>query len=184
MNERPNQDEPLAMKLGKIVKHCRVDKPHKFKLADHDPGERFGLSTDIEDVKPALDAAVSRLEEMQERLYAQGQWAVLVVLQGRDAAGKDGVIKHVMSGIHPQGCITHAFKAPTPEERAHHFLWRATTHLPERGCIGIFNRSYYEEVLVVRIHRTSCSAKTCPPVSPANLSGSIALRISVPSSTT
>jgi PPK2 family polyphosphate:nucleotide phosphotransferase len=139
------------MKLGKIVKHCRIDKPGKFKLAEHDPAERFGLSTDIEDVKPMLDAAVSRLGDMQERLYAQGQWAVLVVLQGMDAAGKDGVIKHVMAGIHPQGCITHAFKAPSAEELAHDFLWRAALPLPERGRMGIFNRSYYEEVLVVRV---------------------------------
>jgi PPK2 family polyphosphate:nucleotide phosphotransferase len=140
------------MKLAKIVKRCRIDKPEAFKLADHDPAERFGLSTDIEDVRPILARDVGRLEDIQERLYAHGRWAVLVVLQGMDAAGKDGVIKHVMAGINPQGCLVHAFKAPSAEELAHDFLWRISKNLPERGHIGIFNRSHYEEVLVARVH--------------------------------
>ena len=140
------------MKLAKIVKRCRIDKPEEFKLADHDPAERFGLSTDIEKVRPVLAQDIARLGDMQDRLYAHGRWAVLVVLQGMDAAGKDGVIKHVMAGINPQGCLVHAFKAPGAEELAHDFLWRISKNLPERGYIGIFNRSHYEEVLAVRVH--------------------------------
>ena len=101
------------MKLAKIVKHCRIDKPQHFRLADHDPSERFGLPTDIEEVQPMLAEGVARMEELQQRLYAHGQWAVLVVLQGMDAAGKDGVVKHVMSGVNPQGCEVHSFKAPS-----------------------------------------------------------------------
>jgi len=140
------------MKFAKIVKHCRIDKPQHFKLADHNPAERFGLSTDIEDVKAILAEGIARIEELQQRLYAHGQWCVLLVLQGMDAAGKDGVIKHVMSGINPQGCEVHAFKAPSTEELEHDFLWRTGRDVPARGRIGIFNRSHYEEVLVVRVH--------------------------------
>jgi len=151
------------MKPGKVVKHCRIDKPAKFKLADHDPAERFGLSTDIEDVRPILAEGMSRLSELQERLYADGRWAVLIVLQGMDAAGKDGVIKHVITGVNPLGCEVHAFKAPSVEELEHNFLWRAGRWLPERGRIGIFNRSHYEEVLVVRVHRELLARQKLPP---------------------
>ena len=151
------------MKLGKVVKHSRIDKPAKFKLADHDPAERFGLSTDIEDVRPILAEGMSRLSELQERLYADGRWAVLIVLQGMDAAGKDGVIKHVITGVNPLGCEVHAFKAPSVEELEHNFLWRAGRWLPERGRIGIFNRSHYEEVLVVRVHRELLARQKLPP---------------------
>jgi PPK2 family polyphosphate:nucleotide phosphotransferase len=140
------------MKLTKILEACRIDKPQHFRLADHDPAERFGLSTNIEDVKPMLAEGVARLKEMQDRLYAEGRWGVVVVLQGMDAAGKDGTIKHVMSGINPLGCSVNAFKSPSAEELAHDFLWRTVKALPERGRIGIFNRSHYEEVLVVRVH--------------------------------
>lgn len=151
------------MKLAKIVKQCRIDKPQRFKLADHDPAERFGLSTDIEDVKPILAEDTVRLEELQQRLYADGRWSVLIVLQGMDASGKDGVVKHVMSGVNPQGCEVHAFKAPTPEELAHDFLWRAAKVVPSRGHIGIFNRSHYEEVLVVRVHPQMLQRQNLPP---------------------
>jgi PPK2 family polyphosphate:nucleotide phosphotransferase len=140
------------MKFAKILKHCRVDKPRHFKLANHDPAERFGLATDIENVKPILADGIARIEELQQRLYADGQWGVLLVLQGMDAAGKDGVIKHVMSGIDPQGCEVHSFKAPSADELAHDFLWRTGKDVPGRGRIGIFNRSHYEEVLAVRVH--------------------------------
>jgi PPK2 family polyphosphate:nucleotide phosphotransferase len=140
------------MKLAKIIKHCRIDKPEKFKLADFDPAETFGLPTDIEQVRAVLADGVERLEDMQERLYADGRWAVLIVLQGMDAAGKDGVIKHVMAGINPQGCLVHSFKVPSAEELSHNFLWRIDKYLPERGRVGIFNRSHYEEVLAVRVH--------------------------------
>jgi PPK2 family polyphosphate:nucleotide phosphotransferase len=151
------------MKLAKIVKHCRVDKPEHFRLADRDPSERFGLSTDVDDVKPELAAGIARLSELQQRLYAQGQWAVLLVFQGMDAAGKDGVIKHVMSGINPQSCEVHSFKAPSAEELEHDFLWRIGKALPGRGHIGIFNRSHYEEVLVVRVHREMLARQHLPP---------------------
>jgi len=151
------------MKLAKIVKQCRIDKPDKFKLADFDPAETFGLSTDIEEVRAILADGVARLEHMQERLFAHGRWAVLIVLQAMDAAGKDGVIKHVMSGINPLGCLVHAFKAPSAEELAHSFLWRIDKYLPERGRIGIFNRSHYEEVLAVRVHPELLERQNLPP---------------------
>jgi PPK2 family polyphosphate:nucleotide phosphotransferase len=150
------------MKLAKVVKPCRIDKPQHFKLADHDPAECFGLSTEIDDVKPMLAESVARLEELQERLYAHGQWAVLIVLQGMDAAGKDGVVKHVMSGVNPQGCAVQSFKAPSAEELAHDFLWRTAKALPPRGHIGIFNRSHYEEVLVVRVHPELLAKENLP----------------------
>ncbi len=151
------------MNFTKIVKQCRIDKPRHFKLADYDPAEHYGLSTDIDDVKPVLAQSIERLEELQKRLYADGRWAVLIVLQGIDAAGKDGVVKHVMSGVNPQGCKVHSFKAPSPEELAHDFLWRAGNALPERGQIGIFNRSHYEEVLVVRVHPQMLARQHLPP---------------------
>jgi PPK2 family polyphosphate:nucleotide phosphotransferase len=151
------------MKLAKIVKRCRIDKPEEFNLTDHDPAERFGLPTDIKEVQTVLARGVDRLTDMQDRLYAHGRWAVLVVLQGMDAAGKDGVIKHVMAGINPQGCLVHSFKAPSAEELAHDFLWRISKNLPERGRIGIFNRSYYEEVLVARVHPDLLERQKLPP---------------------
>ena len=151
------------MKLAKIIKHCRIDKPEKFKLADFDPAESFGLSTDIEQVRAILADGVARLEDMQERLYAHARWAVLIVLQGMDAAGKDGVIKHVMAGINPQGCLVHSFKPPSAEDLAHNFLWRVDKYLPERGRIGIFNRSHYEEVLAVRVHPDLLERQKLPP---------------------
>lgn len=146
-----------------IVKKCRVDHPRHFKLADCDPAETFGLSTDIEDVKPILAGGVAKLEDMQQRLYADGQWGVLIVLQGMDAAGKDGIVKHVMSGINPQGCEVHSFKAPSAEELEHDFLWRTGKDVPARGRIGIFNRSHYEEVLVVRVHPELLDKQNLPP---------------------
>src|SRR5271167_2477017 len=153
----------LAKISNKIVKHCRVDKPEHFKFADHDPAECFGLSTDIEDVRPILADGVARLEELQQRLFAHGQWAVLLVFQGMDAAGKDSVVKHVMSGINPQGCEVHAFKTPSADELAHDFLWRTGKDVPERGRIGIFNRSHYEEVLIVRVHPELLERQNLPP---------------------
>lgn len=147
----------------KIVERCRVDNPRHFKLADHDPAERFGLSTDIEIVRPMLADGIARITELQQRLYAHGRWAVLIVLQGMDAAGKDGVIKHVMSGINPQGCEVHSYKAPSAEELAHDFLWRTAKDVPERGRIGIFNRSHYEEVLAVRVHPDLLKRQNLPP---------------------
>jgi PPK2 family polyphosphate:nucleotide phosphotransferase len=146
-----------------LVKKCRVDHPRHFKLADHDPAETFGLSTDIKDVEPILAEGVAKLEDMQQRLYANGRWGVLIVLQGMDAAGKDGIVKHVMSGINPQGCEVHSFKAPSAEELEHDFLWRTGKDVPARGRIGIFNRSHYEEVLVVRVHPEMLDKQNLPP---------------------
>src|SRR5271168_531878 len=151
------------MKLAKIIKQCRIDRPEHFRLADHDPAERFGLTADIEEVKSELAGGVARLTELQQRLYAYDRWAVLLVFQGMDAAGKDSVVKHVMSGVNPQGCEVHAFKAPSAEELDHDFLWRVERRVPARGHIGIFNRSHYEEVLVVRVHPDMLRAQKLPP---------------------
>ncbi len=131
----------------------RIDNGKRFRLRDIDPDETGPFDKKDKDrVQQLLRAGVLKLAGMQEKLYAQDAWAVLLVFQALDAAGKDGTIKHVMSGVDPQGCQVHAFKAPSHEELDHDFLWRCSTRLPERGRIGIFNRSYYEEVLVVRVH--------------------------------
>jgi PPK2 family polyphosphate:nucleotide phosphotransferase len=140
------------MKLAKLIKRYRIDDPEHFKLAAFDPADTGGLDLDKDNAKAMLVQDVERLAKLQERLYAHDRWALLVVLQAMDAAGKDGVIKHVMSGVNPQGCEVHPFKAPNAEELDHDFLWRAAIRVPERGRIGIFNRSHYEEVLVVRVH--------------------------------
>ena len=140
------------MKLAKLIKRYRIDDPEHFKLAAFDPADTGGLDLDKDNAKAMLVQDVERLAKLQERLYAHDRWALLVVLQAMDAAGKDGVIKHVMSGVNPQGCEVHPFKAPNAEELDHDFLWRVAMRLPQRGRIGIFNRSHYEEVLVVRVH--------------------------------
>lgn len=140
------------MKISKLTRHYRVDHPAKFRLRDYDPADTGGLDVDKDEAKAMLAETVARMSELQEKLYAQDHWSVLVVVQAMDAAGKDGVIKHVMSGINPQGCQVHSFKQPSAEELDHDFLWRTAKALPERGRIGIFNRSHYEEVLVVRAH--------------------------------
>jgi PPK2 family polyphosphate:nucleotide phosphotransferase len=140
------------MKISKLTRHFRIDNPAKFRLRDYDPADTSGLDIDKDEAKAMLAGTVERLKDLQEKLYAQDHWSVLLVFQAMDAAGKDGVIKHVMSGINPQGCQVHAFKQPSAEELDHDFLWRAAKALPERGRIGIFNRSHYEEVLVVRAH--------------------------------
>jgi PPK2 family polyphosphate:nucleotide phosphotransferase len=140
------------MKLAKLIKRYRIDDPEHFKLAAFDPADTGGLDLGKDNAKAMLEQDVERLAKLQERLYAHDRWALLVVLQAMDAAGKDGVIKHVMSGVNPQGCEVHPFKAPNAEELDHDFLWRVAMRLPQRGRIGIFNRSHYEEVLVVRVH--------------------------------
>ena len=140
------------MKLAKLMKRTRIDKPKKFRLAEWDPSDAHGVDVSKDAVQARLDADVARLTDLQQRLYAQDRWAVLIILQGMDAAGKDGVVKHVMAGVNPQGCDVHSFKAPSAEELDHDYLWRSAQRLPERGRIGIFNRSYYEEVLIARIH--------------------------------
>jgi PPK2 family polyphosphate:nucleotide phosphotransferase len=140
------------MNIGTIIKSTRIDHPEKFRLADYDPAQTHGVDLEKDAAKKHLADDVERLADLQQRLYAQNRWAVLVILQGMDASGKDGIIKHVMSGLNPQGCDVHSFKAPSPEELDHDFLWRSVQRLPERGHMGIFNRSYYEEVLIVRVH--------------------------------
>src|SRR3954447_23514635 len=140
------------MKLSKIVKRFCIAKPHKFRLSDYDPADTCGLDIEKAEAKALLADGIERLSALQEKLYAQNRWSVLAVFQAMDAAGKDGAIKHVMSGVNPQGCQVHAFKQPSAEELDHDFLWRIGKALPERGRIGIFNRSHYEEVLVPRVH--------------------------------
>jgi PPK2 family polyphosphate:nucleotide phosphotransferase len=140
------------MKLDSIAKRFRIDRPDKFRLSDHDTAECCGLSIDKSEAKAMLAEGIERLSDLQERLYAQNQWSVLIVLQAMDAAGKDSLIDHVLSGINPQGVDVYSFKQPSEEELAHDFLWRIGTKLPARGRIGIFNRSHYEEVLTVRVH--------------------------------
>src|SRR4051794_511038 len=140
------------MSLAKTLHRFRIDKPDKFRLGDYDPADTCGLDLEKAEAKAMLASGVERLAALQEKLYAQNRWAVLTIFQAMDAAGKDSAIKHVMSGVNPQGCQVHAFKAPSAEELDHDFLWRIAKALPERGRIGIFNRSHYEEVLVVRVH--------------------------------
>lgn len=140
------------MKLTKIINKFRVDRPDKFRLADYDPDDTCGLDIEKAEAKVLLADGIERLSALQEKLYAQDRWSVLAVFQAMDAAGKDGAIKHVMSGINPQGCQVHSFKQPSAEELDHDFLWRIAKALPERGRIGIFNRSHYEDVLVARVH--------------------------------
>jgi PPK2 family polyphosphate:nucleotide phosphotransferase len=139
------------MKPREFVRPFRIEDGSRFRLKDFDPRETLGLKSK-EHAKEILERGISRLEELQEKLYAQDRWAILLILQGMDAAGKDSTIKHVMSGMNPEGCQVHSFKTPSAEELQHDFLWRTSLALPERGQIGIFNRSYYEEVLIVRVH--------------------------------
>ena len=142
----------MAKTPGEIVERYRVDNKH-FRLKDVDPDDTAGLDEDFKDeAESLLRAGVEELRELQDKLYAQDRWALLLIFQAMDAAGKDGTIKHVFSGVNPQGCVVHSFKVPSEQELDHDYLWRASTRLPERGHIGIFNRSYYEEVLVVRVH--------------------------------
>jgi len=152
------------LKIADLVKPFRVTDGSKFRLDDVDPGVTCGLKSEFKDEAPELLArGIKRLSELQERLYAQDRWAVLLILQAMDAAGKDSTVKHVMSGVDPQGVDVWAFKQPSPEELDHDFMWRCLRRLPERGHIGIFNRSYYEEVLVVRVHPEILGAQKLPP---------------------
>ena len=134
----------------------------RFRLKRHDPAATRWVKSK-EEGRELLARSIEQLSALQERLYAQDRWGVLLVFQAMDAAGKDGAIKHVMSGINPQGCQVYSFKAPSAEELDHDFLWRTSKSLPERGRIGIFNRSYYEEVLVVRVHQELLHGQKLPP---------------------
>ncbi|WP_346358840.1 polyphosphate kinase 2 family protein [Bosea sp. (in: a-proteobacteria)] len=146
-----------------MVKRFRVTDGDDFKLKRFDPGETCGLALDKNGASDLLQTGVRRLRDLQERLFAEKRWSVLIVLQAIDTAGKDGTIEHVMSGVNPQGCEVTSFKAPSSLELRHDFLWRTTCALPERGEIGIFNRSYYEEVLVVRVHEELLRKQGLPP---------------------
>ena len=146
-----------------ITKRFRIADGRKFRLADIDPSDTCGIDIEKSEAKALLAKGAKHLSDLQERLYAENQWAILVVLQGLDAAGKDSVIKHVLSEVNPQGCDVHSFKAPSQLELDHDFLWRASIVLPLRGHIGIFNRSYYEEVLVVRVHPEFLARQGLPP---------------------
>jgi PPK2 family polyphosphate:nucleotide phosphotransferase len=142
----------------------RVTDGSKFRLKRIDPEDTLDFdSSEKPQAQEALACGVQLLSQLQDKLYAYDHWAVLIIFQAMDAAGKDGAIKHVMSGVNPQGCVVSSFKAPSAEELDHDFLWRCVKHLPERGRIGIFNRSYYEETLVVRVHEEYLSGQKLPP---------------------
>jgi PPK2 family polyphosphate:nucleotide phosphotransferase len=151
-------------KARRFAEPYRITNGKHFRLKKMDPGDTGNL--DAEDkprAKEALQRGIETLTELQDKLYAQDRWSVLLVFQAMDAAGKDGAIKHVMSGINPQGCEVSSFKAPTSEDLDHDYLWRCQKRLPERGRIGIFNRSYYEETLVVRVHPEFLAGQKLPP---------------------
>jgi PPK2 family polyphosphate:nucleotide phosphotransferase len=150
------------MKLAKLVKPYQIAKGRRFRLKDIDPGDTLGLDLDPKTAKELLQAGIERLAELQELLYADNRWSLLIIFQAMDAAGKDSAIKHVMSGVNPQGCRVYSFKAPSEEDLRHDYMWRSVARLPESGYIGIFNRSYYEETLVVRVHREMLDRQHLP----------------------
>jgi PPK2 family polyphosphate:nucleotide phosphotransferase len=149
------------MKTAKLAKSFRIDDGRHFRIKDFNPADT-GHWHSKEHAQQALEDDIARMAELQNKLYAEGSWAVLLIFQALDAAGKDGAIKHVMSGVNPEGCQVYSFKAPSQEELQHDYLWRTTRDLPERGRIGIFNRSYYEEVLVVRVHPEILQSQKVP----------------------
>jgi len=148
-------------RAGLFSKPFRIDDGRGFRLKDFDPADTRGIGSK-EEAAAVLAKGLARLSLLQEKLYAQDRWGVLLIFQAMDAAGKDSVVKHVMSGVNPQGCQVYSFKAPSTEELDHDYLWRTACRLPERGRIGIFNRSYYEEVLVVRVHPDLLGAQKIP----------------------
>ena len=149
-------------KLGRLAKPYRVEVGKHFRLRSFDPGDT-GKMKSKEHAAAELQRGIDQLGDHQDRLYAQHQWALLLIFQAMDAAGKDSTIKHVMSGVNPAGCEVYSFKAPSGLESNHDYLWRTTLRLPECGRIGIFNRSYYEEVLVVRVHDALLKERKIPP---------------------
>jgi len=150
-------------KIKRFVRPYRVTRGEEFRLRDFDPRDTHGLKSEFKgEAKALLESGVEWLSDEQQRLYAQDRWGVLLIFQAMDAAGKDGTIKHVMSGVDPQGVQVHSFKSPSSEDLDHDFLWRCAKALPERGRIGIFNRSYYEEVLVVRVHQQLLEKQKLP----------------------
>jgi PPK2 family polyphosphate:nucleotide phosphotransferase len=157
--EKP--EPPLAVQLQPFVAPFRVDGTREFHLKSYKTAERGGLDKDKGE--KIIEANRKRLNDFQERLYAQDRWSVLLIFQGMDAAGKDSAIKSVFDGVNPQGCEVTSFKQPSTRELDHDFMWRSTVALPERGRIGIFNRSYYEECLVVRVHPETLARQKLPP---------------------
>ena len=154
----------LIKRAKEIAEHFRVTKGSDFRLKDVDPGDTLEFTdADKAKAKESLAAGRLALAELQETLYAQDKWAVLIIFQAMDAAGKDGAIRHVMSGVNPQGCQVFSFKAPSADDLDHDYLWRCMKCLPNRGHIGIFNRSYYEELLVVRVHPKYLEKQKLPP---------------------
>jgi len=155
----------LIKNARELAKPFRISKGKDFRLKDVDPADTldFTKEEDKPKAKEALAMGVTALAELQDKLYAQDKWAVLLVFQAMDAAGKDGAIKHVMSGTNPQGCQVYSFKSPSSDDLDHDYLWRCMKSLPNRGHIGIFNRSYYEEVLVVRVHPEFLAKQKLPP---------------------
>ena len=162
-------DKDFLKQAKKYSEPFRITDGKKFKLKQIDPNETLGFdSGDKEKAEEALEKGVELLTKLQDELYAHDQWAVLLIFQAMDAAGKDGAIKHVMSGVNPQGCEVTSFKGPSAEELDHDYLWRCAKRLPERGRIGIFNRSYYEETLVVRVHPEYLEAQRLPETDKSN----------------
>jgi PPK2 family polyphosphate:nucleotide phosphotransferase len=149
------------MKTTKLAQSYRIDDGKHFRMKDFDPADT-GHWHSVENAREALQEGTLRMAELQDKLYAQSCWSLLLIIQALDAAGKDGTIKHVMSGVNPEGCEVYSFKTPSSTELQHDFLWRTTQRLPERGHIGIFNRSYYEEVLIVRVHPKVLEAEKLP----------------------
>ena len=168
---------------GRFSRPFRIDDGRAFRLKHIDPDQTGGLKSK-RGTAEILARGIEQLAEMQARLYAQDRWALLLIFQAMDAAGKDGTIKHVMSGVNPQGCQVYSFKAPSHEEIDHDYLWRTMRCLPARGHIGIFNRSYYEEVLVVRVHPEILAGQRLPPALVTNASGMNASRTSTMSNAT
>jgi PPK2 family polyphosphate:nucleotide phosphotransferase len=163
-NEAAVLDKPTRKRIKNFIAPYRVTRGKGFRLKDVDPGDTHDLDSEQKDeAKEMLARGVEWLAAEQDRLYAQDRWSLLLIFQAMDAAGKDSTIEHVMSGVNPQGCQVFSFKQPSSEELDHDFLWRTSRSLPERGRIGIFNRSYYEEVLVARVHPEILAAQKLPP---------------------
>jgi len=165
MKSEPMTEKQIIKTARKLAKPFRVTCGEKFRLKDVDPGDTLDLSrVDKPELQELLPVnGIRTLASLQDRLYADDKWSVLLIFQAMDAAGKDGTIKHVLSGINPQGCQVYSFKAPSDEELDHDYLWRCMKCLPRRGHIGIFNRSYYEETLIVRVHQEFLAKQKIPP---------------------
>lgn len=156
------KNKEVLKRIPGLISRYRITSGKSFKMSDIDPGDTHGLDIEKQEAAELLRTGTELLAELQDKLYANDEWGVLCIFQAMDAAGKDGTIKHVMSGVNPQGCQVYSFKQPSSEELDHNFLWRYMRCTPERGRIGIFNRSYYEEVLVVRVHEQILQAQRVP----------------------